>query len=86
VKAGCKVNVKKVGTRFSGSYLVTSATHLYTIEGYTVQFSITGREPNTLGHLLESGNGHTEGSGLMQGVVTAIVTNLNDPDDWGGSR
>jgi phage protein D/phage baseplate assembly protein gpV len=83
VKAGCKVNVKKVGTRFSGSYLVTSATHLYTIEGYTVQFSITGRQPNTLSHLLESGNGHAEDSGLMRGVVTAMVTNLSDPDDLG---
>jgi phage protein D/phage baseplate assembly protein gpV len=83
VKAGCKVAVKGVGTRFSGSYLVTSATHLYTIEGYTVQFSITGRQPNTLSHLLESGNGHAEGSGLMQGVVTAMVTNVTDPEDLG---
>jgi phage protein D/phage baseplate assembly protein gpV len=83
VKAGCKVNVKKVGTRFSGNYLVTSATHLYTIEGYTVQFSITGREPNTLSHLLASGNGHVEDSGLMQGVVTAMVTNVKDPEDLG---
>jgi uncharacterized protein involved in type VI secretion and phage assembly len=78
VKAGCKVTVKGVGTRFSGSYLVTSATHLYTIEGYTVNFSISGRQPNTLSHLLESSNGHG-----MQGVVAAMVTNVKDPEDLG---
>jgi phage protein D/phage baseplate assembly protein gpV len=83
VKAGCKVAVKGVGTRFSGSYFVTSATHVYAIDGYTVHFSISGRQPNTLSHLLESGNGHAEGSGLVQGVVTAMVTNVSDPDDLG---
>jgi len=83
VKAGWQITIKNVGTRFSGKYLVTSATHIYNAEGYETRFSITGRHPNTLSHLLDSGNGHSQGQGLVQGVVTALVTNLNDPDDLG---
>jgi phage protein D/phage baseplate assembly protein gpV len=83
VKAGWTVKITNVGTRFSGKYFVTSATHIYNKDGYTTNFSISGRQPNTLSHLLESGNGHGQSSGLMQGVVTAMVTNLKDPDDLG---
>jgi phage protein D/phage baseplate assembly protein gpV len=85
VNAGRKVTIKGVGTRFSGSYLVTSATHVYNADGYKTRFSISGRHPNTLSHLLipEGGNGHGPSQGLVQGVVPAMVTNLNDPDDLG---
>jgi len=83
VKAGWKVTIQKVGTRFSGKYFVTSATHIYNADGYHTTFSITGRQPNTLSHLLDSGNGHGPGRGLAQGVVTGLVTNLNDPDNLG---
>jgi len=81
VKAGYTVTLKKLGTRFSGKYLVTSVTHIYNPQGYETHFTISGRQPNTLSHLLGSGNGH--GRGLIQGVVPAIVTNLKDPDDLG---
>ncbi len=80
VRAGRKITIKGVGTRFSGSYLVTSATHVYNTNGYQTSFSITGRQPNTLSHLLDSGNGHGQ---RVDGVVTAVVTNLNDPDNLG---
>jgi phage protein D len=83
VQAGWKVTIQNVGTRFSGKYFVTSATHIYNADGYHTTFSITGRQPNTLSHLLDSGNGHGPGGGLVQGVVTGLVTNLNDPDNLG---
>ncbi len=83
VKAGWKITIKGVGTRFSGTYFVTSATHVYNPQGYETYFSITGRQPNTLSHLLESGNGHQQSIGMVQGVVPAMVTNLNDPDNLG---
>lgn len=83
VKAGWKVTIAGVGTRFSGQYFVTSATHVYNESNYATTFSITGRQPNTLSHLLDSGNGHDQGRGLVQGVVTGMVTNLNDPDNLG---
>ncbi|CAG0933313.1 Actin cross-linking toxin VgrG1 [Thermoflexales bacterium] len=81
VKAGYKIKISNVGTRFSGDYFVTSATHIYTETGYETRFSISGRQPNTLSHLLESGQG--QGRGLVQGVVVGMVTNLKDPDDLG---
>ena len=81
VKAGYKVTIKGVGTRFSGKYFVTSATHIYNANGYETRFSISGRQPNTLSHLLES---HAdEERGLMHGVVVGLVTNNKDPDDLG---
>jgi phage protein D/phage baseplate assembly protein gpV len=83
VKAGWKITIKGVGKRFSGTYLVTSATHVYTADKYETRFSITGRQPNTLSFLLNRGNGHGAGHGSMQGVVPAVVTNIQDPDDLG---
>ncbi len=81
VKAGYKIKIKGVGTRFSGDYFVTSAMHIYNANGYETRFSISGRQPNTLSHLLESNNDGAHG--LVQGVVVGIVTNLKDPDDLG---
>lgn len=83
VKAGYKVTISGLGTRFSGSYFVTSATHIYNERGYVTEFSISGRQPNTLRHLLGSEDGHSLERGLVQGVVTAQVTNLSDPEDLG---
>lgn len=82
VKAGWTVTIKGVGQRFSGKYFVTSATHTYREQGYETTFTISGRQPNTLSHLLESGNG-SQSRGSVQGVVTGLVTNLNDPDNLG---
>jgi phage protein D len=58
IKAGGKVNITNIGDRFSGNYFVTSVLHTYSEEGYRTRFSISGRKPNTLSYLLESGNGH----------------------------
>jgi len=81
VKAGWTVTIKGIGQRFSGKYFVTSATHVYNLSGYETTFSISGRQPNTLSHLLDNGHGPT--FELMNGVVTALVTNLNDPENLG---
>jgi len=83
IKAGWKITIRGVGQRFSGPYFVTSATHLYHGGGYETRFEISGRQPNTLSHLLASGNGHDQTPGQVQGVVTGLVTNLNDPDNLG---
>jgi phage protein D/phage baseplate assembly protein gpV len=86
VKAGKTVTIKGVGSRFGGTYFVTSATHVLSFHQggrYKTTFGISGRQPNTLHHLLDSGNGHGPGPGLGMGVVSAQVTNLDDPDDLG---
>ncbi len=81
VMAGYSVTIAGVGTRFSGKYFVTSATHVYNETGYEATFTMTGREPHTLGHLVGPTGG--PGQGLMRGVVTALVTNLKDPENLG---
>ncbi len=83
VKAGCKVKITGVGTRFSGDYLVTSATHVYTPAGYQTRFSISGLRTETLASLLQDGSRNGQEQGLVNGIITGLVTNLNDPDNLG---
>lgn len=84
VKAGHTVTISGVGQRFSGKYFVTTATHIWNDKvGYETHFGISGRQPNTISHLLEPGNGRDQSRGLVRGVVTGLVTNLNDPDNLG---
>lgn len=86
LKAGRTVSITGVGSRFGGTYFVTSAMHVMSFHQggrYTTEFSISGRQPNTLHHLLNSANSQPLTPGLGMGVVSAQVTNLDDPDDLG---
>jgi Rhs element Vgr protein len=81
VLAGSLVDIKDVGTKFSGKYYVTQAVHRWaTGDIYMTQFSITGRQPNTFSSLVQEGG---DRQGLVHGVVVGLVTNLSDPDDFG---
>ena len=78
LKAGCVVDVKSLGTRFNGKYLVTSATHEWdTRHDYVTRFTIHGRRGETLRELL----GAAPSAARQWFAMTAIVTNNNDPDD-----
>jgi phage protein D/phage baseplate assembly protein gpV len=83
IKAGTLVNVKEVGARFSGKYMVTSATHTYSSDrGYETMFSVHGRQPDTLADLLAPAT-RPDGDGyraLVSGVVPAVVTNSKSED------
>jgi uncharacterized protein involved in type VI secretion and phage assembly len=70
------VEISGIGSRFSGTYLVTRAVHRYDISGYTTQFEISGYRAATLRRLL----GGEEKSEKAYGVVVGIVTNVDDPD------
>jgi phage protein D len=84
IKAGCKVKVKGLGERFDGPYFVTSATHLYNSANYVVEFTVQGRQPKTLSHLLSTNGGQPYRKiGKIDGVVVGLVTNLNDPERLG---
>jgi uncharacterized protein involved in type VI secretion and phage assembly len=76
VQAGAKVEIKGVGDKFSGTYLVTRAIHRYGRDGYTTRFEISGYRANTLAQLLTNSNGSRR-----HGVVVGIVTNAKDPED-----
>ena len=78
--AGTSVRLDNIGTRFNGTYYVTSARHVYTGEaGYTTHFSITGQNPSTLLALLTPEPSATSARGLVIG----IVTDNQDPDGQG---
>lgn len=80
LKAGKTVTLEGLGTRFSGQYFVTAATHLISLSGdYTTQFAITGTEAPTVRQLLAPA-GPAAG---QPGVVVGLVTNLSDPDKLG---
>jgi uncharacterized protein involved in type VI secretion and phage assembly len=65
-----------VGKKFSGKYYVTSAQHHYSYGEYTVYFSISGQDPNTLHSLLK--NDDSSENNRIYGVVTAVVTDIKD--------
>jgi phage protein D/phage baseplate assembly protein gpV len=83
LKAGYTVSLTGLGTRFNGSYYATSATHIYGRDGYQTHFSISGRQPHTLSYLLGADQDAAQSQGRIRGVVTGIVTNVNDQDNLG---
>ncbi len=79
IKAGQLVELQALGQRLSGTYLVTSATHVVSLAGLTTHFSVRGVRTGMLADQLSGGN-----AGISwPGVVTAVVTNVDDPQDWG---
>jgi uncharacterized protein involved in type VI secretion and phage assembly len=83
VQAGKQIEIKGVGTRFTGKYVVTSATHIFDRGKYETRFSITGREEYTLSRLVQSGGSDYQATGRAPGVVVGLVTNTKDPETLG---
>jgi phage protein D len=83
VRAGSKVQIAGVGTRFGGEYLVTKSTHAIRGEkGYETHFEISGRSRRTLVDLLTP-RPRSEQIGQL---VVGIVTNNDDPERMGRVR
>ena len=81
LRAGKSVRITSLGQRFSGTYFVTAASHIYRAGApYLTTFSISGRRPETLYALLEPPSQQTTG---FWGPVVGIVTNNRDPDNEG---
>lgn len=80
IVAGTSLKIDGIGTRFGGTYFVTSATHTYDAkQGFTTRFSISGQTPATLLSLLRT----NQSPPSHFGFVIGIVTDNNDPDGWG---
>jgi phage baseplate assembly protein gpV len=79
IRAGKVIKLEKLGRRLSGTYLVTHATHRYTAEGIMTTFGVRGTRTGLLAEQL------TPQTPLDRwpGVVSAIVTNTDDPQKWG---
>ncbi|KAB8144608.1 VgrG-related protein [Chloroflexia bacterium SDU3-3] len=81
IKAGTKLKITNVGTRFSGTYIVTGVVHRYDgKEGYVTEFQVSGMNAAALlAKLLPE----RETISPMQGLMIGIVTDNIDPDKMG---
>jgi len=79
ITAGEFVKIEGLGTRFSGTYMVTEASHLYDNTGLTTTFTVRGSRTGMLAEQMF----RQEPLRRWNGVVTAVVTNSNDPDNYG---
>ena len=77
---GKAVEIKNVGTKYSGKYLVSATTHVFNpSEGSTTLFSINGKRPANLLSILDDQGGGAR-SNLGSSIVIGIVTDNSDPE------
>jgi uncharacterized protein involved in type VI secretion and phage assembly len=83
IKAGTKVQIQNVGAKFSGTYTVSSTTHVYRgSSGYQTAFKISGRSSRTLLELMRPPKDRDWSTTLVVG----LVTNNKDPESMGRVR
>jgi uncharacterized protein involved in type VI secretion and phage assembly len=81
VKAGARIRISGMGTRLSGTYDVTSSTHVCSSStGYQTRFSVRGRRRGTL---IELAMGAPLADSRRTGPTIGVVTNVKDPDNQG---
>jgi phage protein D/phage baseplate assembly protein gpV len=74
LKAGKKITIDKCGTKFNGTYILSSVLHSFTHEGYVTHFKVEGTIANTISDLIDDGIQPEQ----WNGVYPAIVTNIKD--------
>jgi phage protein D len=80
---GTKLKVEGIGKRFSGEYMVSKATHVFSGgSGYVSKFVVAGRSPRSLLDLISGSNR----SRWSDSLVIGLVTNNKDPDGLGRVR
>lgn len=78
--AGVPVAIGNLGMPFDGKYTLSRVRHVFDSDsGYTTLISVTGQQDRSMLGLSGSA-GATSG---RQGVATAVVTDVNDPDKLG---
>jgi uncharacterized protein involved in type VI secretion and phage assembly len=83
LRAGTAVQVGLLGAPFDGKYVVTTSRHGYDAdEGYVTWFEISGRQERSTLALAggEAAGAGPAGPSRIDGVVTAVVDDVNDPD------
>ncbi|HLI16322.1 MAG TPA: VgrG-related protein [Acidimicrobiales bacterium] len=85
LKAGVAINLSLAGASFDGAYTLTSTRHVFSPEsGYTTQFSASGWQDRTLLGLAKGPEvGVTPPPQRINGVVSATVVNVRDPEEQG---
>jgi phage protein D len=79
IRAGQIVKLERLGKRFSGDYLVTSATHSHTPEGLHTIFTVRGTRTGLLAEQVMQKRPLRR----WPGGVLGVVTNTDDPRNWG---
>lgn len=78
LRAGRSISLVGVGEPFDGKYVLTSCRHTFTpTTGYRTAFRVSGRQNRTLLGVI-GGSGRT-GRNRIDGVVSAVVTDVDDP-------
>ena len=83
IKAGAMVQVKGVGTDFSGAYRVATSSHVLRGGGAYVTTFANSPTHTLLGAVGADANGTPDFGGQL---VLGVVTNTNDPNDMGRVR
>lgn len=87
IEVGAPVKIKireSAQTAYSGEYNVSGVRHIYRRTGrWETYFSVSGRRGNSLSGLLDGGRDRDFYGNRFNGVVPAIVTNFQDPDNLG---
>ena len=77
IRAGMTIEMKTIGTRLSGKYYLTSATHTLSSEGYTTAFVVSGRRTDSLLELIDP---RGDSAPALPSVVVGVVTDNTDPE------
>ncbi len=82
LKAGQMIKLEGLGTKFNGTYMVTSTRHVLTDAVYDTFFTVEGRRPRMMADLIMDATS-SDDDAPWGGVVVALVTNNKDPEDRG---
>jgi hypothetical protein len=86
LRAGTAVTLTKVGTPFDGRYVLSSTRHEFSKDvGYVTSFTVSGASERSVYGIATGANGGRGGvgQGRVDGVLTATVTDLKDPENRG---
>ena len=77
--AGAVISLGQTGA-FDGTYVISSARHVFDINGYRTHFRICGPHDRSLFGLVSAS---ARNDSAHAGLLPAVVTNLKDPDSRG---
>lgn len=85
IMAGSAIKVSDVPGPFDGTWLVTSASHVFDEGegGYRTIFAVSGRQDRSLLGLTAGGDPGRAVRPQLPGVYCGVVTNINDPQTHG---
>jgi phage protein D len=80
LKPGALVKISVAGPAFDGTYFVTQARHVFDQGGYRTHLVMSGQHDRSLLALTGGSGGGAAERGPINGVVSALVTNIDDPE------